>query len=140
MANCSALGGHVTVQERAILSACVVVHQFLRVGTLSMTQGGSALSQDLPPYVMAQHGINLMCGLNIVGLRRAGVSSEERTELKRLYRMLFRSGRNLREAAAEARGQFTSARAQFLLDFVTTTKRGICRDMGSRDGNDSDEQ
>jgi len=136
MANCSALGGHVTVQARAILSACVVVHQFLRVGTLSMTQGGSALSQDLPPYVMAHFGLNLMCGLNSVGLRRAGIPAGERTELKQLYRMLFRSGRNLREVAAEARGRFTGARAQVMLDFVTTTKRGICRDLGSRGGLD----
>lgn len=132
MANCSALGGHVIVQERAILSACVVVHQFLRVGMLSMTQGGSALSQDLPPYVMARHGINLMCGLNIVGLRRAGLTAAERLELKQAYHLLFRSGTNLRQAVAEARERFTGARTKLLLDFVATSKRGICRHTGAR--------
>jgi UDP-N-acetylglucosamine acyltransferase len=131
MANCSALGGHVTVQEGAVLSACVVVHQFLRVGSLSMTQGGSALSQDLPPYAMARHGINLMCGLNIVGLRRAGLTAEERLELKRAYHLLFRSGTNLRQAVAEAREKYTGARTKLLLDFVATTKRGVCRHVGA---------
>ena len=132
MANCSALGGHVTVQERAILSACVVVHQFQRVGTLSMTQGGSALTQDLPPFTMARHGSNLMCGLNIVGLRRAGLTAEERLELKKAYHLLFRSGTNLRQAVAEAREKFTGARTKLLLDFVATSKRGVCRHVGAK--------
>lgn len=132
LANCSALGGHVTVQDRAILSACVVVHQFQRVGTLSMTQGGSALTQDLPPFTMARHGNNLMCGLNIVGLRRAGLTAEERLELKKAYHLLFRSGTNLRQAVAEAREQFTGARTKLLLDFVATTRRGICRHVGAK--------
>jgi len=131
MANCSALGGHVTMQERAVLSACVVVHQFLRVGMLSMTQGGSALSQDLPPFVMARHGINLMCGLNIVGLRRAGIPAEERLELKKAYHLLFRSGTNLRQAVAEAREKYPGARTKLLLDFVADTKRGVCRHVGA---------
>lgn len=139
IANCSALGGYVTVGERAVLSACVVVHQFLRVGTLSMTQGGSALSQDLPPYAMARYGVNLMCGLNTVGLRRAGLTAEERLELKQAYRLLFRSGTNLRQAVTEARKQFTGARTKVLLDFVAATKRGICRDNGATRRNDDDE-
>lgn len=139
MANCSALGGHVTVQERAILSACVVVHQFLRIGTLSMSQGGSALTQDLPPYVMARHGVNLMCGLNIVGLRRAGLAADERLELKKAYHLLFRSGTNLRQAVTEAREQFTGQRTKLLLDFVANTKRGICRHVGANFGRDEEE-
>src|SRR5262249_42667680 len=110
IAKFSALGGDVTGRKRAELSAGVRGHTFFCVGSLSMTQGGSALSQDLPPYVMARHGINLMCGLNIVGLRRAGVTAEERLELKRAYHLLFRSGTNLRQAVAEAREQFTGAR------------------------------
>lgn len=127
-ANCSALGGYVTVQDRAFISACVVVHQFVRVGMLAMTQGGTALSQDLPPFTMARHGINEMCGLNIVGLRRTGATSGERLELKRLYHALFRSGKNLREAVAAARSEFTGVRAKWLLDFVAESKRGVCRD------------
>jgi UDP-N-acetylglucosamine acyltransferase len=140
IANCTALGGHVTVQNRAVLSASVGIHQFARVGTLSMTQGGSALTQDLPPYTTARHGVNLMCGLNIVGLRRAGVTAEERMELKKAYHLLFRSGTNLRQAVTEAREKFTGARTKVLLDFVATTKRGICRHVGARFGEDEGEE
>jgi UDP-N-acetylglucosamine acyltransferase len=138
-ANCSALGGYVTVQDRAFISACVVVHQFVRVGTLAMTQGGTALSQDLPPYTITRHGINEMCGLNSVGLRRAGATSGERLELKRLYHALFRSGRNLREAVAAARSEFTGERAKWLLDFVAESKRGVCRDAGFAEADGKEE-
>jgi UDP-N-acetylglucosamine acyltransferase len=138
-ANCMALGGYVTVQDRAFISACVVVHQFVRVGTLAMTQGGAALSQDLPPFTVAHNGINRLCGLNIVGLRRAGLTSAERLELKRLYRLLFRSGKNLREAIAAGRKEFTGPRAQELLDFVASSKRGVCRDAGFADAKGDEE-
>jgi len=133
IANATALAGHVTLGDRVVLSACVVVHQFLRIGTLVMAQGGAAISQEVPPFTMAQNGVNRLCGLNIVGLRRAGVTAEERLELKRLYRLLFRSGKNLRAAVVEARNLFTGPRAKELLDFVATSKRGICRDLGFAD-------
>lgn len=130
IANCSALGGHVTVGDRSVISACVVIHQFVRIGTLVMIQGGSAISQDLPPFTVAQNGINRLCGLNIIGLRRAGLTSDERLELKRVYHALFRSGKNLREAVAEGRKQFAGPTAQQMLDFVAASKRGICRHAG----------
>ena len=94
------LGGHVTLDDRVFLSGNCVVHQFVRVGTLALMQGGSAISKDLPPYTVAR-GDNDICGLNTVGLRRAGLTPAERLELKQLYRALFREGRNLRAAVAE---------------------------------------
>jgi UDP-N-acetylglucosamine acyltransferase len=134
MANCSALGGHVLVQERAFISACVVVHQFVRVGMLAMTQGGTAISQDLPPFTMTRHGINALCGLNIVGLRRVGATAAERLELKQAYHLLFRSGKNMRAAVEEARIAFTGTRTKLLLDFVAESKRGVCRHAGLAEG------
>jgi UDP-N-acetylglucosamine acyltransferase len=92
-------------------------------------QGGSGISQDLPPFTMARR-VNEICGLNIVGLRRAGFTAEQRMELKRIYHMLFRSGKNLRAAVEEARKKFTSPTAKILLDFVAEAKRGVCRDVG----------
>jgi UDP-N-acetylglucosamine acyltransferase len=133
LANGVALGGHVLVQDRAFLSGNCLVHQFCRVGTLAIMQGGSAVSQDLPPFTVAR-GDNRICGLNVVGLRRAGFSLEERAELKQLYHALFRSGRNLRAAADAARSQFTSPAAQTLLEFVAATRRGVCRDAGTPAG------
>jgi len=129
LANGVLLAGHAEVGDRAFLSGNCLVHQFTRVGTLAMMQGGSAISQDLPPFTMLSQG-NLMCGLNVVGLRRAGFAAEQRLELKRLYHLLFREGKNLREALAKAKKLFTSAPAKVLLDFVAGAKRGVCTDTG----------
>jgi UDP-N-acetylglucosamine acyltransferase len=129
MANGALLGGHVSVGDRAFLSGNSLVHQFVRIGTLALMQGGAAISRDLPPYTIAC-GPNGICGLNIVGLRRAGLTADERLELKRVYRLLFRSGQNLRAAVAQGQKEFTGAAAKNLLDFVATAKRGVCADVG----------
>ncbi len=127
------LAGHVTVHDRAFVSGNCVVHQFVRIGTLSMMQGGSAASKDLPPYTVGL-GVNIICGLNTVGLRRAGLTPAERLELKQLYRVLFREGLNLRTALAKAQEQFSSAPAKVMLDFVAASKRGVCSDVGDVKG------
>ena len=132
VANGALLGGHVTVEDRAFISGNCLLHQFVRVGTLAMMRGGSGISQDLPPFTIAR-GENGICGLNIVGLRRAGFTAAVRLELKRLYRALFRSGVNLRDAAALARQDFSSPAAKVLLDFVLASKRGVCADVGRAD-------
>ena len=128
LANGALLAGHVMVHDRAFISGNCLVHQFVRVGTLALMQGGSAISQDLPPFTIAR-GNNGICGLNVVGLRRAGFAAEQRLELKRLYHALFRSGQNLREAAATARKTFSSPTATVLLDFLAASRRGVCADM-----------
>lgn len=124
------LGGHVTVHDRALISGNCLIHQFTRIGTLALMQGGSVVSQDVPPFSMSKE-MNVICGLNIIGLRRAGMSPEDRLELKQLYRALFRSGVNLRAATAAAQEKFTRAPSKVLLDFVASTKRGICSDVWS---------
>ena len=129
LANGALLGGHVQVGDRAFISGNCLVHQFVRVGTLALMQGGSALSKDLPPFCVAR-GVNGICGLNVIGLRRAGFSSEQRLELRRLYHLLFRSRRPMRQAVEESRRQFSSDAARLLLDFVSATQRGICADTG----------
>ena len=83
----------------------------------------------LTPFTVAR-GDNGICGLNIVGLRRAGFAPEQRRELKRLYLILFRGGRKLREAVEEAREDFQGDAARVMLDFVGATRRGICADTG----------
>jgi UDP-N-acetylglucosamine acyltransferase len=125
LANGVLLGGYAQVGDRAFLGGNCLVHQFTRVGTLAMMQGGAAISQDLPPFTIMHH-VNTLCGLNIVGLRRAGVSSTDRLELKRLYRALFRSGKNLRAAVAQGELEFSGELAKALLRFVVESKRGVC--------------
>jgi UDP-N-acetylglucosamine acyltransferase len=130
LANGALLGGHVTVGDRAFISGNCCVHQFCRVGTLALMQGNCAISQDLAPFTMVHH-VNELCGLNIIGLRRAGIGAAERLELKQLYKKLFRSGENFRSAISAAQKEFTSAPAKTLLEFCATTKRGVCADSGS---------
>jgi UDP-N-acetylglucosamine acyltransferase len=130
VANGALLAGHVTIDDRAFISGNCVIHQFVRVGTLAMMQGSSAISKDLPPYTVAR-GDNGICGLNTVGLRRAGLTPAERLELKQLYRLLFRDGQNLRTAVMNARAIFSSVPAKVMLDFLAGSKRGVCRDTGA---------
>ena len=133
MANGVMLGGHAMVADGAFLSGSCLVHQFVRVGTLAIMQGGCAVSMDLPPYTIGC-GVNEICGLNIVGLRRAGLTPAERLELKQLYHLLFRSGLNLRAAVVEARKKFSSAPARVMLEFLASAKRGLCSETESGRG------
>jgi UDP-N-acetylglucosamine acyltransferase len=98
-----------------------------------MMQGGAAVSKDVPPFTIA-HGVNGICGLNVVGLRRAGLTPDQRLELKRLYRALFRSGQNLRPAVEAAQKTFTTEAAKTLLEFIASAKRGVCADHGAGGG------
>ena len=125
------LAGHATVGDRALISGNCLIHQFTRVGTMALMQGGSAISKDLAPFTVAR-GHNRISGLNSVGLRRAGLTAADRLELRRLYHALFRSGLNLREAAAQARTEFMSAPSRMLLDFIAASKRGVCAEAGAR--------
>ncbi len=129
LANGALVAGHAVVEDSVFVSGNCLVHQFVRIGTLALMQGGAAISQDLPPFMVAQ-GDNSLCGLNTIGLRRAGFSAAERLELKRLYHKLFLAGQNLSQAAAEARQDFTSASATRLLDFIASSKRGVLRHRG----------
>jgi UDP-N-acetylglucosamine acyltransferase len=133
------LAGHVIVQDRVFISGNCLVHQFCRIGTLALMRGGSAISKDLPPFTVALR-MNEICGLNIIGLRRAGFKPEERLELKRLYHALFRGGQNLRAAVAEARTKFTGAAARTMLDFVVAAKRGVACDVSAGAGSESENE
>lgn len=127
--NGAGLAGHVVVQDRAFISATCLVHQFTRVGTLALMQGGACISKDLPPFCVAR-GNNGVCGLNSVGLRRAGFTPEQRLELKRLYHLLFRGGQRLRLALNTAAMEFTSDAALQMIEFVAASRRGVLADTG----------
>jgi UDP-N-acetylglucosamine acyltransferase len=124
------LAGYATVADRAFISGNCLVHQFVRIGSLALMRGGAAVSQDLPPYTVAR-GENEICGLNTVGLRRAGMAPADRLELKQLYHALFRDGVNLRTALTRAQARFSSPYARVLLDFVASAKRGVCSDVST---------
>ena len=125
LANGALVGGHAVIGDGAFLSGNAVVHQFCRIGSLSMMQGCSGVSLDLPPFTIVR-GINGMCGLNSVGLKRAGYSNNERLELKKTYRTLFMGSELLKDAVEKARKKFNVRLSKLLIDFVTSSKRGTC--------------
>lgn len=130
LANYSALAGHVVVGDKCFLSGHVGVHQFARIGSLAMIGGRTGISKDVPPYVTVKH-YGVIVGLNVVGLRRAGVSQATRTELKRAYKELFRSGRGVTKSIAILREQWQGrempAEVKFFIDFCAEkSKRGLC--------------
>lgn len=130
LANGALVGGHVTIGDRAFISGNCLLHQFVRVGALALMQGGAAISKDLPPYCIAEVR-NSICGLNVVGLRRAGIDAAARLELKRVYRALFRSGQSPRSEASRWTHLPEGTPARALVEFVLTSTRGVCTHTGS---------
>lgn len=126
MANASMLGGYVSVGDRAFISGNVAVHQFVRVGKMAMVSGLSGFSKDIPPFCMAAFR-NSVWGLNMVGLRRAGLSSADRESLREAFRILFRSDLDRKASLEKIRQDFTNPYVLELLQFITESKRGICR-------------
>ena len=126
IANNCLLAGHVQVDDGAFLGGGSTFHQFMRIGRLVMVQGSSAFGKDLPPFVIAAER-NHVFGLNIVGLRRAGLSVNDRDEIKEAFRLIYLSGLNTSQALEKAATMNFSAPAREFLDFVATSnKRGIC--------------
>ncbi len=124
IANNVALAGHVDVADRAFLSGGVVVHQFCRVGCLAMVGGNSKVVQDCLPFVISDGHPARARGLNVVGLRRAGVAAAQLRTLKEAYRLLLRSGL-AQEAALERMAALADPLVDELVLFVRGSKRGF---------------
>jgi UDP-N-acetylglucosamine acyltransferase len=131
LANAASLAGHITIGDYAIIGGLTGIHQHVRIGSYSMVGGCCALGQDLPPFMRAAGGYRAkMYGLNSVGLRRQGFSSDRISVLKRAYDMLFRSGHRTAEAAKLAKVEFgDQPDVVTVLKFLEGTKRGICRSV-----------
>jgi len=126
LASYATLGGHVIIEDRAILGAQAAFHQFVKVGTLALAGACSRVAQDIPPYTTSVgHPARVRC-LNSVGLQRNGVSSQSRLLLKKAYRLLFRSNLNRGQAVQKVREDVEMcAEVAHLLEFVETSQRGI---------------
>lgn len=128
LANGVTLAGHVIVDSFAIIGGLTPVHQFCRIGSYSMIGGGSAINQDICPFVMAEGNKAVIRGLNTVGLRRKGFTEEDRSNLKRAYRIIFRSGNPLKDALIELENEFSEDKnIRYLVEFIKTSNRGITR-------------
>ena len=126
ISNATQLAGHVTVEDRAIISGVSAVHQFVRIGKYSFVGGCSRVSQDVPPFIKAVGNPIKLYGLNSVGLERNGFPEDVRRELKRAYRLLFKSELNLRQAVERARAELQMMpEVQDFLAFIEASQRGV---------------
>jgi len=128
LANAVQMGGHVLVEDFAIVGGGTVLHQFIRIGTQSMTGGGSAVTQDVPPYTNVSGNRANLHGLNLVGLNRRGFSDESISALKKAYRIIFRSGLTLDEAKVRVKAEVEMTdEVKHLVEFMGKSERGVTR-------------
>ena len=133
IANNCLLGGHVSIGDGAFLGGGCVFHQYIRVGRLAITQGASAFSKDIPPFVIAAER-NYVFGLNVIGLRRAGFSAQDRDEIKAAFKLVYASGFNIGQALEKALTTNFGPAAREFIDFVAgAKKKGICPLKGDAD-------
>lgn len=137
IANSTGIAGHVTVEDRVVMSGMVGIHQFVRIGTMAMLSGGAMIPLDIPPYCIAQGERARLVGLNIVGMRRGGLSRETMTQIKRAYKLLFRSGKRLEDSIAELEAAAPCPEVRHMIDFCKASKRGVT--MAKRKMNEHDD-
>jgi UDP-N-acetylglucosamine acyltransferase len=130
MANAATLAGHVLVADYSTIGAFSAVHQFCRVGPHAFIGGFSVVTRDALPYIKTVGDRNQakIYGINTVGLQRRGMSQNSVDELKRAYRILFRSNLNTGDALARAREErWTAPEVAVLFEFIETSERGFIR-------------
>jgi len=126
LANGVQLAGEVEVDDFVILGGGTLVHQFTRIGEHVMTQGGLLLGKDIPPYVKAAREPASYAGLNSIGLRRRGFSSEIINSIQDIYRIIFNSGLNYKDAIKKVETDIKESEEKTLiLNFVKKSKRGL---------------
>ncbi len=127
--NSTKLAGEIVIDDHAILSAGVLMHQFCRVGGYTMVGGGTRFSQNIVPYSICARDPAAYCGLNIVGLRRRGFEREAINTIHEAYRIIFQGGMALADALDTIRREMPQTpEIQYILDFIDDSKqRGFCR-------------
>ncbi|KXB50996.1 acyl-[acyl-carrier-protein]-UDP-N-acetylglucosamine O-acyltransferase [Bacteroidales bacterium KA00344] len=125
--NSTKFAGEVVIDDNAIISAVVLCHQFCRIGGYVMIQGGSRFSQDIPPYIIAGKEPIRYAGINLIGLRRHGFSNELIQHIHEAYRLLYSKG-VIAEGIQEIKNNLQiTPEIQYIIDFVSSSKRGILR-------------
>ena len=128
MSNVGTLAGHVIVEDRAIVGGLAAVHQFCRIGTMSIIGGCSKVVQDVPPYVMVDGNPAATRTLNKEGLKRNGVDEDTQKSMRQAYRILFRSEQTFTNAVKQVRADLaTSPELEHLLAFIESSERGIAK-------------
>jgi len=128
IANCGTLAGYVSIEDKAIVGGMVAIHQFTRVGSLSIIGGCSKVVSDVPPYSTCDGHPARVYSLNLVGLRRQKIDSKTIKQLSHAFKILFKSGLSLQSALERlSEEKYASAEISHLTDFIKNSKRGLCR-------------
>ena len=124
-ANCATLAGHVEIDDYVVVGGLTPIHQFCKIGTQVMIAGGSVVTQDIPPYCLAEGNRAVLRGLNLNGLRRRFDNRKDIDEVKQAYKALFESNEPLSESARRIYDESTNEHVKSMALFVLETKRGI---------------
>jgi UDP-N-acetylglucosamine acyltransferase len=128
IANNGTLAGHVTVEDLAVVGGLVAIHQFVRMGKLSIVGGCSKVVQDIPPFSTCDGHPARIFGLNLVGLRRHGISEDSIKQLNHAFKILFNSGLSLKHALENLEHQMKlTDELTYLINFIKNSQRGISR-------------
>jgi len=134
IANNVLLGGHVHVDDGVFIGGGAVFHQFVQVGRQSIIRGNSAMSKNVPPFLIGAE-VNRVAGINVVGLRRSGMTATQRQEVKAAFKLLYKSGLNTSQALAAAKDRPWGTEGTAFFEFVAGAgKRGICDLLAARAG------
>jgi UDP-N-acetylglucosamine acyltransferase len=131
IANNCLLAGYVQIGSDVVLGGGAVFHQLIRVGDMTMIRGGTAWSKDVPPFTVGKI-INVICGINAVGMRRKGLGAEARQDVKRAYNLIYRSGMNVSQAIEKSLEMEWGPEGRRFLDFVKVRgRKGLCAAIGA---------
>ncbi|MCX6158891.1 MAG: acyl-ACP--UDP-N-acetylglucosamine O-acyltransferase [Ignavibacteriota bacterium] len=129
IANSGNLGGHVEIDDWAIVGGIVAVHQFVKIGTHTILAGFTKAVKDIPPYIMAGDNPMRFEGLNVIGLKRRGFTPEQIDGIKEFYKILYRSGLNISDAVKKIKESLPeTAETNTILGFISGSTRGILTD------------
>ena len=124
--NSTKLAGETIIDDQAIISAGVLMHQFCRVGSLAMVGGGTRFSQNIPPYTTCAREPAAYCGLNLIGLRRHGFSSETIEQIHNAYRLIYQSNLQLKDALNRIREELPQTEEiEYIVEFIENSKKGF---------------
>ena len=127
LANNATLAGHVIVEDKAIIGGLSAVHQFVRIGKLSITGGCSKVVQDIPPFMMVDGHPAQAFGINSVGLDRAGYTPADKSAIKKAFKIIFKSGLILKNVIKQIQTDIPSSPSiQTILSFLEKSERGLC--------------
>jgi len=128
IASCVLLGGYVEIEDQAFLSGGVLVHQISKIGRLAMISGNTRVNLDAPPFFTYAGFQIAPKGLNVVGLKRAGLQAPDVSILKQAYRLLYKSNLKLDDALEKIEGRIPTPETMHLVAFIRRSQRGICRE------------